>query len=69
VDVILQNLKSNVAMSKKIIREFILRVPEEPDCSCRQALRYAIVTPAEFIPGKIKDKLDIIIGKYLPKKK
>jgi hypothetical protein len=28
-------------------------------------LKYAIMTPAELIPEEAKNKLDIIIGKYV----
>ncbi|MDD3297176.1 MAG: S-methyl-5'-thioadenosine phosphorylase [Candidatus Omnitrophica bacterium] len=65
LEMVLDNLKKNIENSKKVLREFIRAVDEKPDCSCRDALKYAIVTRPEFIPEEVKKKLDIIIGKYL----
>jgi len=65
VDVILNNLKKNVENSKKILKEFISLAEEKEDCSCGEALKYAIVTNPEAIPQETKEKLDIIIGKYI----
>ena len=65
VDVILDNLKKNVENSRKIIKQVILGLDQEYVCSCKETLKYAIVTNSEFIPREIKEKLDIIIGKYV----
>ena len=65
VDVILDNLKKNVANSKTLLKEFISLVDDNKSCSCRQALKNAIVTRPEFIPRETKKKLDIIIGRYI----
>tara|TARA_B100000315_G_C14554853_1_gene577636 strand:+ start:83 stop:727 length:645 start_codon:yes stop_codon:yes gene_type:complete len=65
LDIILDNLHKNVANSKKILKEFLLQADEQVSCSCREALKYAIVTNSKFIPEDIKKKLNIIIGKYV----
>ncbi len=65
IEVIVQYLKKNNENSKKIIKEFILGEDPEARCSCQNALEYAIVTKAESIPEKIKERLEILIGKYL----
>lgn len=65
VDVILDNLKKNVENSRKIIKQVILGLDQEYVCSCKETLKYAIVTNSEFIPRETKEKLDIIIGKYV----
>lgn len=64
VDVILGNLRKNVESSKKILKKFI-QLSEEKDCSCKQALKHAIVTRQDFIPEETKKKLSIIIEKYI----
>jgi 5'-methylthioadenosine phosphorylase len=38
---------------------------QERDCACRHAVEFAINTPAELIPAATKEKLDLLIGKYL----
>ncbi len=65
LDIILNNLSQNVKNSKDILKSFILSLDQERTCSCVEALKYSIVTGQEFIPSETKEKLDIIIGKYL----
>jgi len=65
VDVVLETMRRNIATAKKIIRLAAGRVPAARACGCAGALRTAIVTDAALIPDKTKQKLDLIIGKYL----
>ncbi|MFH1768484.1 MAG: S-methyl-5'-thioadenosine phosphorylase [Candidatus Omnitrophota bacterium] len=65
VEMILDNLTKNVANSKWIISKVIPHIPQEQKCSCKDALQYAIVTSADSIPKEVKEKLKIIIGKYI----
>jgi 5'-methylthioadenosine phosphorylase len=66
VDVILNNLKKNIDNARKILKEVILRIPEERTCACKDALKYALVTNAKTVPKEIKNNLRILIKKYLP---
>ncbi|UCG35764.1 MAG: S-methyl-5'-thioadenosine phosphorylase [Candidatus Omnitrophota bacterium] len=65
VDIILDNLRRNVDNAKKVIKSAISAISKARSCSCENALKYAIVTQAPAIPKKVKQKLDIIIGKYI----
>jgi 5'-methylthioadenosine phosphorylase len=65
VEVILNNLQKNVENAKRILKEFIISLGDKTNCSCKDSLKYAIVTRPEFIPQSTKEKLDIFIGKYL----
>ncbi|MCM8787082.1 MAG: S-methyl-5'-thioadenosine phosphorylase [Candidatus Omnitrophica bacterium] len=65
VDMILENLSKNVNNAKKILKRVILKIPKERNCSCKEALKYSIVTDKKYIPSKIKKRLKIIIGEYL----
>ncbi len=67
VEVILDILHRNVATAKKIITLAVSRIPETRDCPCASALKIALVTAPELIPDKQKEKLDLLIGKYLRK--
>ncbi|MDD5195483.1 MAG: S-methyl-5'-thioadenosine phosphorylase [Candidatus Omnitrophica bacterium] len=64
VDMILANLKRNVANAKEIIKKVIALIPEKRTCACQDALRYAIVTNSKAIPKNTKKKLGLLIGKY-----
>lgn len=65
IDMVIQNLSKNIDNAKKIISMVIRNIPEERNCACREALKYAIITDKKFIPDKVKKDLDIIIGKYV----
>jgi 5'-methylthioadenosine phosphorylase len=65
VDVILACMQNNVEMAKKIIKMVVGRIPAKRSCECGTALMGAIVTAPEKIPAETKEKLKLIIGKYI----
>lgn len=65
IESVLDNLKKNVTNSKNILQEFLSLIPNRKSCKCQEALKCAIVTRPEFISQEIKQKLDIILGKYI----
>lgn len=64
-DLILANLRANVAASKRVVRELARRLPAQRTCACGDALATAIVTPLDLVPEETRRALDPIIGKYL----
>jgi 5'-methylthioadenosine phosphorylase len=62
---ILQNMHRNVKAAQDIVRHVAGAIAHDRDCSCRHAVENAIFTPAGMIPQATKDKLDLLIGKYL----
>ena len=62
---VIENLSKNIENAKRILRELIPKIPERRDCSCKDALRQAIVTSKRFISFSTKSRLKPIIGKYL----
>jgi 5'-methylthioadenosine phosphorylase len=65
VDMILETLKSNVAMAKQIIKNAAPVIALPRGCKCPGALKYAIITDKEAIPEKAKEDLSLLLGKYL----
>ncbi len=65
LDEILSNLKKNVANSKTLLKEFISLVDSNKSCECQEALKNAIITKPEFISQETKDRLNILINKYI----
>ena len=55
----------NIETTKKIVKLAVARIPEERDCDCATALKAAIITAPELIPPEQKEKLNLLIGKYL----
>ncbi len=65
IDMVIQNLTKNIDNAKKIIVELVKNLPQKRECSCKNALQYAIITDKKLIPEKTRKDLKIIIGKYL----
>ena len=65
VDVILNTMQQNVGTAKRIIKLAVSRIPEKCDCGCATALETAIVTAPEVIPPEQKEKLKLLIGRYI----
>jgi 5'-methylthioadenosine phosphorylase len=65
VEAIIQNLMKNAALAKKIIQTAVPRISGERSCVCADALQYALITDRSRIPEETKQKLDVIVGKYL----
>ncbi len=65
VDMIIQNLNKNVAAARSIIREVILSMPEGRTCSCGSTLANAVMTRPELITPEAKERLALILGKYI----
>jgi 5'-methylthioadenosine phosphorylase len=65
VEAITAILQRNVIMARRIIATVAAEVKDGRSCACKEALRYAIMTPAELIPAQTRADLDLLIGKYL----
>jgi 5'-methylthioadenosine phosphorylase len=65
VDMILSTMRHNIETAKAIIKLSAARLPRERDCECATAMEGAIVTDPEAIPPAQREKLALIIGKYL----
>jgi len=65
LDQVLSNVRRNVETAQAIVRSVVPALAAERDCSCRHAIEFASNTPAELIPAATKQKLDLLIGKYL----
>jgi 5'-methylthioadenosine phosphorylase len=65
VEVVMQNMANNTAAAQKMLSGLVARLPDERQCGCGNALAAAIVTPPGAIPSETRERLDIIIGKYV----
>lgn len=66
VEMILDHLHANADHAQKVIQEVVRRLGENPpESKAHSALKYAILTPMERVPPRIKDKLKVILQKYL----
>ena len=65
VESVLEVMRKNIVTSKRLIAEAVGRVRDGAGCSCRDALRYAILTPLDKLPKKRRLELEPILGRYL----
>jgi 5'-methylthioadenosine phosphorylase len=65
IDMVIENLKRNAEMAKKILKTAVTRVAEKRECQCATALKDAIITTPELIPPQKKKELNLLIGRYI----
>lgn len=65
VEMILANLRRNVANAQRIVRGVVAALPAERRCACRDALAGALVTSPELVPAQVKRDLAPILGRYI----
>jgi len=65
-ELIFENLSANVETAKRIVRDVIAKIPDQrTGCPCPQALEKSIATDPTLTPTATKQKLDLLVGKYL----
>ncbi len=65
VDQIVAVLLKNAENACNVVREAVEAMPKERTCKCASALASAIITSKDAIPAATKEKLKLIIGKYV----
>jgi len=61
-------LLKNAENACNVVREAVAEIPRERSCKCGSALAHAIVTDREKIPQATRERLKLILGKYLGKR-
>jgi len=65
VETVVQNLKKNIAIAKGVIRKIVPEISKKRTCLCATALKDAIMTEPQVIPPDTREKLELLVGKYL----
>lgn len=66
VEMVIGNLHRNAENAQKVIQETVRRLASNPPESvAHSALKYAILTPLDQVPVATKDKLSLLLKKYL----
>lgn len=65
-EMILDNLRSNVEISKQIVKNVVSKIPDgERHCGCANALQYSIATQPDKISLAKRHTLKLLLDKYL----
>jgi 5'-methylthioadenosine phosphorylase len=67
VDQIVAVLTKNAENACNVVREAVKAMPAQRGCKCGLALANAILTDRAKIPMETRQKLALILDKYLPK--
>ena len=65
VDQIVAVLLKNAENACNVVREAVAAMPQDRACKCGAALAHAILTDKTKIPQMTKERLKLILGKYL----
>ena len=65
VEMVVANLMKNTAVSKAILADVITADLAQRGCGCGSALENAIVTDRGVIPPDARERLSLLIGKYI----
>jgi len=65
VDQIVAVLLTNAENACNVVREAVAAMPQDRACKCGSALAHAILTDKTKIPQMTKERLKLILGKYL----
>ncbi|MDE3105768.1 MAG: S-methyl-5'-thioadenosine phosphorylase [Acidobacteriota bacterium] len=65
IDQIVAVLHQNAENATKVVRASILALPRERTCACCTALKYAILTDRKLIPAEARERLSLLLDKYL----
>ena len=65
VEAVIATLHKNVALARAVVRDTILRLPQDLPSSAQNALAGSIMTAIDKIPPDTKQRLAVIAGRYL----
>jgi 5'-methylthioadenosine phosphorylase len=65
VEQVIAVLHQNSANAAKAVRSAVAVMPRDRACACATALKYAIITSPDAIPAATRNKLDLLLNKYI----
>ena len=66
VEMVVRTLLQNTETAQNAIELLLSKLEPEEDCECQHALKDAIITQPAVIPGETRQKISILVDKYLP---
>ena len=65
VDQIVAVMHQNAENAAKVVKAAITSMPKDRTCACASALKYAVLTDRKAIPAATKERLGLLLDKYL----
>ncbi|MFH1524646.1 MAG: S-methyl-5'-thioadenosine phosphorylase [Chloroflexota bacterium] len=65
VEMVIKILNQNTAIAQQAVRNLLKRLKSERSCACVDAMATALITHPSAIPPETRQKLDLLVKKYL----
>ena len=65
VEMVIQTLNKNTVLAQEAVRVLARNLKRERKCECGQALATALITRKDVVPPQTRQKLDLLVNKYL----
>jgi 5'-methylthioadenosine phosphorylase len=65
VEMVIQTLHKNTALAQEAVRVLAGNLKQERRCECGHALAAALITRRDVVPPQTRQKLDLLVNKYL----
>jgi 5'-methylthioadenosine phosphorylase len=65
VEQVVKTMHDNVDHARQVLLDVVPKVAHAPTCGCQDALAHAIMTDKRTIPAEARDRLGLLIGRYL----
>jgi 5'-methylthioadenosine phosphorylase len=65
VEQVVAVLHQNAENASKAVKTAVAAMPAARTCACGDALKYAVLTDRKAIPAKARERLSLLLGKYL----
>ena len=65
VEIVIQTLHKNTVLAQNAVRMLAGNLKRQRRCECGHALSAALITRKEIIPPETRQKLDLLVNKYL----
>ncbi len=66
VEMVIRILNQNTTIAQHAISDLVTQPAKRDACECGSALAFALITDHAHIPAETKEKLRLLIGKYIP---
>jgi 5'-methylthioadenosine phosphorylase len=67
VEMVINTLNQNTRIAQEAIRLLVIQIDPDHDCACQHALESALITSPAAISTAAREKLDLLVSKYLAK--
>ena len=65
VDMVVRTLEKNIILAQEAIKKMVERIEPESSCGCQSGMENAILTNPNYIDPIKREKLSLLVGKYL----